>query len=84
MDKTFGIHFGALCEPISKQIEAQGLKYDKRQIAIFEKHVDYITTLRFADLLTDSIYDKINQKLFNQIRTHVIKENKLKVAKKTN
>lgn len=81
MNKIFGIHFGALCDPISEQLKAQELKFDEKQVAIFQKHVHAITTLRFADLLTDSMLDKINKKLFRQIQAHVLKANKLEKAK---
>jgi hypothetical protein len=82
MDKTFGIHLGALCDPIAEQLKKQGFEYDPKKAEEFQKYATAILTLRFADLLPDSVYDKINQKLFKQIQAHVIKKNKLKKAAK--
>lgn len=72
---------GALSDSFATQIKAQGLKYDKKQVETYQSHLHSILTLRFAGLLTDSMYDNINKKLFKQIQAHVMKENKLKHPK---
>lgn len=78
MNREFGIHFGALADPISTQIEKQGFKFSKEKVAQFEAYIDAIHTLRFASLLNDSDSDKVIKKLYKQIVTHVTKVNKLK------
>lgn len=78
---TFGIHFGALSEPIHKQLKNQGLKFDETQVKNFERQLEAITILRFSNLLPDSIATKVFDKLYKRIQTHVCKVNKLKIVK---
>lgn len=68
MNKEFGIHFGALAEPISKQLKEQGFKFDAQQIRYFEKQVDAITRLRFADLIPDTVAAKAFNKVYKRIQ----------------
>lgn len=77
-NKTIGIHFGALCDSIKEQLDKQGFKYDPKRVKYFQRHADAITTLRFGDLLTDSMLNKINQKLYKKIVQHVAQKNKVK------
>ena len=77
----FGIHFGAMAEPISKQLKKQGFKYDEEQVKHFEKQLDAITRLRFADLIADTIATKAFNKLCKRIQQHVCKVNKLAIVK---
>lgn len=72
---NFGIHFGALSQPIGKQILGQGLKFNKKNISAFEKEMNAIHRLRFADLITDSIAKKAFGKLYKNIVKHVSTEN---------
>lgn len=81
-NKTIGIHFGALADPISKQLDDQGFKYAKERVDIFQMELDAITRLRFGShLLTDSIADKLYQKLHKTIVNHVAKNNNLQIIK---
>jgi len=73
-----GIHYGLLADPISEQIKKQGFICDEK-ISKFEKTFDSIQVLRFSDLLTDSMYDKILTKFHKQLIRHVAKVNKYKV-----
>lgn len=73
-----GIHYGLLAEPISEQIEKQGFICDEK-ISKFEKTFDSIQVLRFSDLLTDGMYNKILTKFHKQLIRHVAKINKYKV-----
>jgi hypothetical protein len=81
MNKNIGISFGALSQPLSKQLKSQGFKFNPDKIKTFEKEIDAINQLRFgSNLLTDSMVDKLIQKLYKKIVSHVAKENKLKVV----
>ena len=73
-----GIHYGLLADPISKQIKNQGFICDEK-ISKFEKTFDSLQVLRFSDLLTDGMYDKILTKFHRQIIRHVAKINKCKI-----
>lgn len=72
---TVGISYGVLSDPLRKQLDKQGLKYDKKIISKFEKQREAVNVLRFG-ILTDSMLDTILQKLHKQIIAHVAKENK--------
>jgi hypothetical protein len=82
MNKSVGLSYGILSEPLEKQLDKQGLNYDKKKIAQFEKERDAINILRFGSgLLTDSMIDKILPKLHKKIISHVAKANGLKITK---
>ena len=75
-----GIHYGLLADPISEQIKNQGFNCDEK-IRKFDKTFDSIQVLKFSDLLTDGMYNKILTKFHRQIIRHVAKINKYKVEK---
>lgn len=78
---TLGIHFGAFADPIAKQLKKQGFKYKAEDVMHFEKQLDAITRLKFADLIADNVAKKAYDKLYKNIQRHVMKVNKLtKVA----
>ena len=77
-----GIGYGIFSEPLDKQIDKQGLKYDKKKIAQFEKERDAVNTLRFGSgLLTDSMIDKILPKLHKKVMAHIAKANGMNLVK---
>lgn len=81
--RTIGLSYGVLSDPLSEQLDRQGLKYGKKQIAIFEAEREAINTLRFGSgLLTDGMIDKILPKLHKKIVAHVAKANGKTVLKK--
>lgn len=73
-----GIHYGLFADPISEQIKNQGFICDEK-IRKFDKTFDSLQVLRFSDLLTDGMYDKILTKFHRQIIRHVAKINKYKI-----
>ena len=73
--KQFGIHFGAMCDPISKQIKSQGLKFNKSDMDHFEKQAEAIFRLKISSLISEAIAKKAQNKLFKKITTHVNKVN---------
>ena len=73
--KKFGIHFGAMSDPISKQLKAQKLKFDVETVKHFQKDIDAIIRVRIRGILGDSIYVKAQDKLFKNITKHIQKLN---------
>ena len=73
-----GIHYGLLADPISEQIKKQGFICDEK-ISKFEKTFDSLQVIRFSDLLTDTMYNKILTKFHKQLIRHVAKINNYKV-----
>lgn len=81
-NQKVGLSYGVLSDPLEKQLDKQGLKYDKNKIAQFEAEREAVNTLRFGSgLLTDSMVDKILPKLHKKIITHVAKANNQAVVK---
>jgi len=75
--QTVGIAYGVLSDPISKQLEVQGFKFNKKKIEQFEKELDALHVLQFGcGLITDNMYGKILEKLHKKIVSHVSKQNK--------
>lgn len=69
--KEFGIHFGALADPIEKQLEQQELKTTEKAIEDFNKLNKARLMLLFGDCLTDSMNDKIIKKIMNKLKKTV-------------
>ena len=81
-NKNVGLSYGIMSDPLDKQLDEQGLKYDKKVMKIFEAEREAINTLRFgSNLLTDSMVDKILPKLHKKIIEHVAEANCRKVVK---
>lgn len=78
MNISVGISYGIISDGIGKQLEKQRLKFNKKDTDLFDKYKDAINDLRMADLLTDSMTDKVIKKLHTRIIAHVKKQNKLK------
>jgi len=79
-NKELEIHMGGLAPKFAKQIKDQGYAFDTDVIESFQKNYISLMQLRFADLLTDKIYDHIRGKLFKKIIAHVKIKNKVKKA----
>ena len=82
-NKEVGISYGCLSDSIEKQLDKQNLKYNKGDAEFFTTCKDAVNDLRMADLLTDSMTDKVTLKLHKRIISHVAKQNKLKINKVT-
>ena len=61
------IYFGALCDPIYKQIKDQGLRAPKKEFELFEKLSHSISMLRIHGLLPDGQVRPLQKKLFKKI-----------------
>lgn len=76
--KNLGIKFkfGSMAETISVQLQQQKFKFDKEKIKKIDSLSVCILKLRFADLLSDADFKKLQNKLFVKIQKHVIELNK--------
>lgn len=82
MSNTVGLSFGVMSDPLSKQLDKQGFKYDKDKMKVFQKEADAVNQLRFGShLLTDSMVNKILPKLHKAIVAHVAASNGKTVKK---
>jgi hypothetical protein len=80
MITEFGLHFGALSEPLAKQIKAQKLAFDKEKVKEFQYVLDAMITVRIADLVPDKVYEKMQKKLMQRITKHIAAKNKQKAG----
>ena len=64
------INLGLGTEPISKQLEAQHLKYDQDIVAALEKNVEAINKLRVSGFLFHSWADKLYGRILIKIQDH--------------
>lgn len=71
MEKQFGLHFGALADPIAKQLKDQGFKFKKEQAAFFERLSNAATLCLFHGLMTDSQHEKARQKIVRKVAAHL-------------
>jgi hypothetical protein len=65
--KNISIEFGALAEPIGKQLKEQGITLLKSDTERFERIAYSITLLHLQDIIPDSVRDKSRQKLMKKI-----------------
>ena len=76
---SLGIGYGVLCDPIAKQIEFQGFKFDEKKIKELQKTLDALHIIRFSPInCPDSIYDKLIKRLHSKVVAHVKIKNKMK------
>jgi len=69
--KELCIHFGALAEPIEKQLKDQGFKTTPENIKKFNDLNHARLMLLFNFCITDSQNDKIIKKIFNEFKKSV-------------
>lgn len=77
--RTVGLSFGVMSDSISKQLRSQKLKFSKDKVSQFEKQIDAVHRLRFGDILTDGMTEKIFTRLHRKIMAHIAKENEMKI-----
>jgi hypothetical protein len=68
---TLALHFGALCDPIRKQLHDLGLKMDIEKLEHRQKDADAIVRLHMRGLAPESVLKKARQKLVNMISEEV-------------
>lgn len=62
---NIGFHFGAMCDPLEKQAEAQGVIV--KDVAKWQRAADAIVDLMIFDILTDTEVYKARQRLMKRI-----------------
>jgi hypothetical protein len=70
-NKEIGIRFGALADPIEKQLSDQGLTASEKSKDEFKRLNEARLHLLFAGCITDSENDKICKKIFNKLKKSV-------------
>lgn len=65
--KEFNLSFGALSEPLKKQLAEQGLRMKSKYLQHFQKDADALSRLHIRGLIPDSEVRKIRQKLMKSI-----------------
>ena len=63
----FGIHFGALVDPIAEQCIKQGYSISEKDSKRLQAIADAITMLKVHGMIPDSIIHKAHQKLLKMI-----------------
>lgn len=69
--KQLGIHFGALADPIEKQLEAQGFIASKKIIEEYNRLNHARLQLLFGGCITDSENEKIMKKIMGKLKRNV-------------
>jgi hypothetical protein len=67
MTEEIGMHFGALCDSIDKQLNAQGYSVSAKDSERLQKIANAITMLKMHDIIPDSVVHKAHQKLMHLI-----------------
>ena len=62
-----GIHFGALADPISKQLNDQGFSLGEKDNERIQKIADAVTMLHLHDIIPESIVVKAHRKVLKLI-----------------
>lgn len=83
MNENLNICFGAMTDPITKQLRKQGFKFDKEKINKFQSLWNNMFTLRIHGILSDGHFYICQKKLYNKIKSHVMKVNGIKKEKGT-
>ena len=67
--ERFGVHFGALCDPIEKQLTDQGQRFEKREYAkVIQAWADSITRLLINDILSESEAHRAHKRLMKKLK----------------
>jgi hypothetical protein len=64
---TISIHFGALCDSISKQLIAQGYNISENDSLRLQDIADAIIMLKIHGIIPDSVIRNAEQKLMKKI-----------------
>lgn len=70
---AFGVHFGALCEPLLIQLKSFNLNADR--VLLFQRMADNITFLGLHSLITDTAKDSARRKLIKKISAEIKESN---------
>lgn len=73
--REFGIHFGALCEPIAKQLRTQNLKLNKPRVEVYQRRVEAINLLFIHGYISPSVTKTARIRLLKNLSAELLKEN---------
>lgn len=80
-NKTFQIGFNLLRGTIAEQLTEQGYKFDKDEAEEFEDCRTAIFNLSIHSMINEKVEARLKDKLFKKVRSHIMKKNKMKLAK---
>lgn len=69
--KTLALTFGAMSDPLIKQLRKQKFLFDEDTVDHFQKDIDAFNRLRIRGYLTTSETKNVNDKLFKKITQHL-------------
>ncbi len=81
MSDTINIHLGFFAPTIAAQLREQGFRYDPDKAKLFQKYSTYIGELALGDIINDVQKKKMLDRLFTQIKRHVVQMNRPKKRK---
>lgn len=61
------LHFGALCDPLNKQLNKQGYSLSEKESERFQKIADAIIMLKIHGIIPDSVVRNAEKKLMKKI-----------------
>ena len=71
---SFGVHFGALCEPLHVQLKPFNLKEER--VLLFQRMADNITFLGLHSLITDAAKNSARRQLIKKISAEIREANR--------
>ena len=81
MDKTFKLSFNLLMGTISEQLTQQGWKFNADEMEELEDCRTAIFSLSVHSMINEKVEAKLKEKLFKKVRSHIMKNNKMKLLK---
>lgn len=80
-NKTFQIGFNLLRGTLAEQMTEQGYKFDADEMDELNDCKDAIWHLSINSMINDKLEARLKDKLFRKVRSHIMKKNKMKLAK---
>ena len=65
-----GMQFGALCDPIKKQLAAQGLSATPARLGIWQRQADAVAYLAIVSLIPEGVVATARRKILRSIVKH--------------
>ncbi len=69
--RMLSLRFGALCDPIDKQLEEQGFYAPLRKIADCQKYADCVTLLSVSGIITESEARAARRRILKWLGKHI-------------
>lgn len=78
---TLEIHLGFFAPTIAQQLRKQGFRYNPKKVRLFQRYSMSIGELALGDIINDAQKKKMRDRLFTQIKRHVMQMNRPKKSK---